>query len=356
MINLRRILRRIDDFHGPTGFITHYTILPTTACNARCYYCFEQGVKAITMSEQTADDVIAFIKNHCGKEKKVFITWFGGEPTIASSRIDQICLGLRSVGVEYDSAMVSNGYLFCDDYVNRAKKLWNLMSVQISVDGTEMNYNKIKAYVHTEDNPYQRVISNIGLLIQNNIKVYLRMNFDLNNYLDFKDLLQEIRVKYKQSNLLQVYAYPVIGKYVNNEGKCLHGDDTWISNMLAELNNYAREANMIPAYRELPYLEFCGCSAGNDSFVVITPTGTLARCLEQFDGDQIYGDVKNGITNSDLLISWQRLADYKKCVECVFYPKCVKVLNCSAGDQCYHLDRNLQYISSAKNLYEKMRR
>ena len=44
----------------PDG-ITHYVILPTTACNARCFYCFEQGMKYQAMSDETVEDTLRFI-------------------------------------------------------------------------------------------------------------------------------------------------------------------------------------------------------------------------------------------------------------------------------------------------------
>ena len=38
-----------------------YTILPTTGCNARCVYCYEEGMKAVNMSDDTADRVVEFV-------------------------------------------------------------------------------------------------------------------------------------------------------------------------------------------------------------------------------------------------------------------------------------------------------
>lgn len=35
--------------------ITNYTILTTTGCNARCFYCYEKGTKPVTMTAETAD-------------------------------------------------------------------------------------------------------------------------------------------------------------------------------------------------------------------------------------------------------------------------------------------------------------
>ena len=142
VVNSRNILRMIADVHKQREII-YYTILPTTACNARCYYCFEQGCKTVTMTEQTACDLIDFIAEHCGSKRTVFLTWFGGEPTIATKRIDQICEGLNKAGVFFRSKMITNGYLFDEEMVAKAKKLWRLQALQICVDGTEKSYNRI---------------------------------------------------------------------------------------------------------------------------------------------------------------------------------------------------------------------
>lgn len=37
-----------------------YRILTTTGCNAKCFYCYEKGLKALTMSENTAPDFDTF--------------------------------------------------------------------------------------------------------------------------------------------------------------------------------------------------------------------------------------------------------------------------------------------------------
>lgn len=162
VVNLRSVLRAMMP---KPKYITHYTILPTTACNARCYYCFEQGVKPVTMTGETADQVVKFIAEHCGPEKTVRISWFGGEPTIAAHRIDQICNGLMAKGITFVSDITSNGYLFDVNMVSRAHDLWHIKSIMISVDGVGQTYNKVKAYLDTHDDPYERVMRNVGLLL-----------------------------------------------------------------------------------------------------------------------------------------------------------------------------------------------
>ena len=49
---LRELLRIVDP---PKSWIRKYTVFTTTACNARCAYCFERGWEPRTMSPETAD-------------------------------------------------------------------------------------------------------------------------------------------------------------------------------------------------------------------------------------------------------------------------------------------------------------
>ena len=149
---LRSIFRKQKEVHN---VITNYNILPTTCCNARCFYCFEKGIKTVTMTEEVADQLVKFIYNHHGKSNTVRIQWFGGEPTIGKGVIDYICKQLKTLEIPYISDMVSNGYLFDKELVQHSKEYWNLRKIQITLDGTEPVYNKVKSYVGVNGSPYR---------------------------------------------------------------------------------------------------------------------------------------------------------------------------------------------------------
>ena len=350
VVKMRHIMMMLDDAQRDNSFTT-YTIIPTTACNARCYYCFEQGAEIVTMSKETADDAVKFITANCGTEKKAFILWFGGEPTVASHRIDQICKGLYENGVSFESDMISNGYLFDEDMVDRAKMIWNLKHVQLSVDGTEELYNKIKNYVDPGDDPYRRVMRNVGLLLKCGIRVGLRMNFDLNNHDEFKKLLKDVDGQYEDKSLLNVYAYPIIGEYADNEGKTLHGSKAWFDREYVQLNDLSRKMGLNHSKRDLPFLKHVGCGAFCKSAVTITAKGTLVRCSEKFEDAQMTGDVRQGVTRKDIVQSWRELADVQMCNECVFFPECIKLKHCSASENCYFGERNHLYELAVKRHY-----
>ena len=106
----------------PANTITLYKILTTTGCNARCFYCYEKGVKPVTMTTETASKVVRYIVAHRGDEKGM-IKWYGGEPLVNAKAIDQICTELSQQGVPFFSKLISNGYLFDADKVQRARDL-----------------------------------------------------------------------------------------------------------------------------------------------------------------------------------------------------------------------------------------
>ena len=352
VVGLRSVLRKLCP--SEQGIIKKLTILPTTACNARCYYCFEHGIKICTMTEQTAADIVTYIVNHCSNEKKVYITWFGGEPTVAANRIDQICKGLTESGIVFNSDMISNGYLFDRSMVDRAAKNWHIKRIQITFDGTETHYNASKAYVDAEGSPYYRVIRNIGLLLEAGIRVNVRMNFDADNYLDFRDLIEQLIEYYPGNPLLKVMAYPLIGDFSDRAGKSIHRDNNWFTQKLVELNDIAREYNVDSKEEFLPQMHFTGCAADNDYGVVINPEGKLTKCQECYQEDQVIGSIYEGITNHALLASWKELGDFSECIDCVLFPHCVKMLNCPGKGRCLSKQERLAVSEAViKHYYDE---
>ena len=69
---------RAEGIHKKDG--KNFRIWPTSSCNARCYYCFEKGIKYENMSEETAEHVVRFIASHIEEGDTFVVEWFGGEP------------------------------------------------------------------------------------------------------------------------------------------------------------------------------------------------------------------------------------------------------------------------------------
>ena len=350
---MRKILMTLSAARE-TEAITQFTILPTTACNARCYYCFEQGRAISAMTKETADETVRFIAGSCGPGKTASLSWFGGEPTVAVPRIDQICEGLREAGIRYYSQMISNGYLFDEDLAERAVSLWHLKAIQITIDGTEDYYNRVKAYVGITGSAYSRVMRNIGLLLDRKVQVTIRMNFDEANCGDLRALLDEIVSRFGRHPCLRFAIHPINGAYEDDSGETHHGTDAWFEAKVLELSELVEQTGLANEHTELPGLRYSGCMASSSSCATITPGGYIVSCPEQYDEDQYIGNVREGIADSEVRRSWKQIAEYEKCAECVLYPYCARVANCCSKDRCQHLPVKRHRFSEAmKHRYEK---
>lgn len=352
VMNLRTVLRKLKGLKYKQ--ITTYTILPTTACNARCYYCFEHGVKPVTMTEQTASQLVEFIANNCGVKKVANIVWFGGEPSIASNRIDQICEGLRAKGITYHSTLITNGYIFDEALVDKAVSLWNVEALQICVDGVGDTYNTIKAYVTTGDNPYERVMRNIGLFLDKGILTELRMNFDIDNYHEFVLLAKDVVNRFGRSEKLHLGFHPVIGEYKGPNGKISHGTDSWFSEKMVELREISRNYGLDRSVYHLPSLKFNACSACDTRAITIRADGGLVKCPEHFGDEEVIGSVQTGIVNYELAASWNEYIDYPMCMDCRFFPNCLRLKKCSNKGYCHKFrDYLLRFEETVKSEYKQ---
>ena len=329
---MRLVLRMLTDQQQGCG-LTVYTILPTTGCNARCYYCFEHGIRSESMTEDTADDVINFIAAH-NYGKLVNLKWFGGEPTLGANRITQICKGLKEKKVPFTSTMTTNGYLFDEEMCTQAKSIWNLQRVVISVDGVGDDYNRIKDYVSVKDNPYERVLRNIGLLIDQRIHVRVRMNFDQSNETEFEELLADISKRVPPNPFIEVCAHYINDVQIVDGKEIHHGTDAWYNEKIHELHEIARKKGYLGFNSRLPSLDYRWCPAASKRAVTITPRGKLVSCYEFMGDEEAIGDLEQGITNCSLDQSWRCFADIAECAECVLFPDCAKIFRCKRNEEC----------------------
>jgi len=189
--------------------IDRFWILTTTYCNARCFYCHENGIPQSHMSFHTANSVIKYIKKV--GTNRIHIFWYGGEPMMNVPIINHISSELNRNNIIFTSSMISNGFLFDSDLAHKAYELWNLKQIQITLDGMELTYNKVKSYIgHPDDNPFQIVINNIKFLLDMSISVKVRLNLDLYNMTELSELTDWLYTRFKQYKNFTVYSAPLL--------------------------------------------------------------------------------------------------------------------------------------------------
>ena len=340
----------------PKG-ITHYVILPTTTCNARCFYCFEQGMKYRKMSTETVEDTLRFILQHKPlDQKKIHIHWFGGEPMCAADHIDRICGGLKNSGIDFSAEMTSNGSLFTEELVYKAAQVWNISKIQITLDGMAKEYARRKRYTGAMKNPFETVIHNIHLLVAAGISVAVRLNVDENNTGEIFRVVDYLSEEFSpdEKKKLAVYAHSLFGQAGDGAVDCpLSAGSDALEARVLEINDYIMRHQLMsydPGVLFTLKTHYCMVTAPECN-VLIDAAGQLFAC-DAMPENMRYGNVHTGIDQQ----LWDQAAApcgvRKECEDCVFLPQCTEFDRCPTRveyDFCYRqerrkLDRELRFI------------
>ena len=332
-----------------------FTILTTSDCNARCYYCFENGQRRIHMSEKTARDVAAYIINNCDKSLPVTLNWFGGEPLYNKGVIDVIISELEKANVSYKSTMISNGYLFDDETVKQAKEKWNLKRVQITLDGTEDVYNKAKNYIYEGVNPFKVVIENIKKLIDAEIKVQVRLNYDEDNADNLLELIDYLYDNVGNSKYIYVYPHQIFDTSPSSDFAVNKKRQLSMFEIGLKITRRIDEKGFKPKSYLDKTVKYCSCMADSGKPNLIHPDGNLG-CCEHFTDSEVYGNIYEGVKSKELLDAWSEKHDVLTiCHDCPLFPTCFKLKKCPSALSCsdYQKDYEIKNFSlSIANTYE----
>ena len=329
--------------------VTTYVILTTTGCNARCFYCYEKGTKPVVMTAETASKVVRYIVAHRGDEE-VMLRWFGGEPLVNVKVIEQICMELREQGVPFRSSMVSNGYLFDADKVQRAKDLWQLQHVEITLDGMEQTYNRVKEFVYRGVNAFERVLTNISLLTAAGIHVDIRLNVDKHNMGEMAELVQLLHQRFGTNEHLLVFSHELYGERAPEDNATLFALRMQLKQQIATCGYKGQR--LLGLQRVIKLNQ---CMADDDESVLITPEGHLSKC-EHYIDRKFFGHIDREDRNEAILRKFkERQADIEACATCSYYPQCNRLVMCPIRTctQEYQQERLSETKECMKYEYER---
>ena len=332
--------------------ITGFTVFTTTDCNARCPYCYELGRPRVPMSDRTAADAADFIAR-VSEGGKVTLSWFGGEPLMNAKAIDIITSELTRRGVPFTSRIVSNGYLFDDDLVRKAKEKWALEFAQITLDGTEETYNRIKGFVKCEGSAFRRVLSNIELLLDAGVRVQIRLNVDLDNVKDLSELTDELVERFSGEKKPSVYSVLIHDFTSAGAGSGVGAE------ALAAWDALQRKilASPLGKLRRLPRsIQANVCMADSDSSVTILPDGRIGKC--EHESEQLtVGSIYDGITDPATVERWRERVEVPECQTCALSPLCIRLRLCSwTADRCTDEDRERMRLSAEQMIINEYKR
>lgn len=309
-----------------------YTILTTTACNARCFYCFEKGAPILHMSTQTARNTAEYILSQYHDGEDISLHWFGGEPLCNTGAIDIICSELKRQGIPFSSRITTNGYLLTKETIRKAIDDWNLRKVQITLDGTEQIYNAAKAFVYPDVNAYQTVLRNLKDISQTNIALTVRFNADTYNAGDLFALADELAAQFIDCSKVYLSIVPLmnrVGAYPLLRNKT---DSLALYSVLSDLLRYVEEKGFSVGSGLSRSVKVACCCADSPNAIVIMPDGSLRRCEHIKAGNPV-GALSDAASLSVGMWTeyWPETA---YCRDCPLFSSCLRLKNCEEHCDC----------------------
>lgn len=313
------------------------TIAPTMMCNFACPYCYENP-QPLLMKDEVAEAIVRRVENAASSKQNVFITWFGGEPLLAqkiiwrlSEKMMKIC---EKAGVKYSALMVSNCYLANDEVIKNMVK-YNIKKVQVTIDGTPEIHNARRKLKNSSEPTFYQIVKNTKKMLDEGIKVNIRINVDRTNLSHIENLLPELK-KYGLENSM-VYLGKVTDstEFTKNISEtCLdtpeysHELIKWAS--LLDKNGFSTKEIVESLY---PKARRNFCLADSANAFAVDGHGNMYKCWHDIgNSSKIVGNILDKKMDTkifqdrySILLKYQLWNPFKfeKCIKCSILPICM---------------------------------
>ena len=200
----------------------------------------------------------------------------------------------------------------------------------------------LKNFIDKKTYNFDRLIENLKMICESNLKVQVRMNMDLYNaqeLFELTDFLQENFGKYKKFSLYVSPIYEDVG----------YESTTRTSEQRLELDKKLKELwdhifNINSNIRQINFdvIKTHACHADRQDSTIIVPDGRLCYC-EHYISSEFYGSIYDDSPKT----KWCNYRPLQEeCHKCPAYPSCLLMERCpSALKTCYDFDRYTKIVN-----------
>lgn len=301
------------------------TIYPTQECDARCFYCFEEGERRVPMTQETAENVVKYIINNVTINDEVVFRWFGGEPLVGAHIIDYITSKIdHHYGgrLKFSSIVTTNGFGISDALIKRAKEKWHAKKFHLTIDGHGEEHDRRKDYLDKSINAYEKLLVDMKKLQDNHIFVVCRFNLDKKNINQVDAILNDLK-QFRNSDYFYIHATTLrrppkepLEDYITAADYDWAYDMVW--RKMFAYGFYDGIKHILP-------LRLRGnCLACVMNEILINSEGKLFKCLQHTtDDSHNVGDCISGVVFNQNYLGWLDVSiNRTQCQKCSYLPMC----------------------------------
>ncbi|MGR3310841.1 MAG: radical SAM protein [Candidatus Brocadiales bacterium] len=317
------------------------TMITSLGCNFACPYCFEAKHPSI-MSDEVQQTLLQIVDDQLPNISSFFVSWFGGEPLVGKEQLLALSDGFikrcDSAGVNYDSDIITNGYLL-DEETSAQLRDRRVTRAQVTLDGPPKVHDRMRPLAGGKGS-FWRIVQNLHHAIKY-FNIGVRVNVDNENIGDAEELFQLLAAEGLSG---KVSVYP--GRVVElNKGApapsttnkiCSFTNHEFASaeiefNKLANYYGFSRPSLVEPVATP--------CTALRENELVVGSKGELYKCWESVgNSSEVIGHIRDYKNPNGRLQKWLKFNPYvdDECRSCIVLPVC-------AGGCAAHLMDPLQY-------------
>jgi uncharacterized protein len=196
-------------------------MLPAEACNFACPYCFQYNKRHVLMKPWVYEATLRMIERMAvenrskGETTHVKVSWFGGEPTLATREVLVFQNRLRELrdhlDIVFHSTMVTNGYLLSPRLFRRLLDA-DIREFQVTLDGDKTTHDQLrvlKSGKPTFETIYGNLKEIAKLPSEFQFKMAIRANFLRTTVSSVRNLVEMFMADFGRDPRFSIYCRPV---------------------------------------------------------------------------------------------------------------------------------------------------
>ncbi len=269
-------------------------ILPTEKCNFRCTYCYED-FEIGRMKPDVVNGIKALITKRAADLRVLELSWFGGEPLLATKEIFDICNHANmqaklNPDMRVISGMTTNGALLTPGLAARLDEA-GVKQYQISLDGPRDLHNTTRIDIKGRGT-YDTIWENLVSLSKTSIKfrISLRVHYQFSTWEDVLPLVDSIKDNFGGDARFNTFFKPIVALGGKNDAAIVRLSQSQKREIQRTLQQrLSGQQEMAEAAQSESSSERTGgevCYAAQANSLVIRANGAINKCTVALSDDR----------------------------------------------------------------------